>query len=147
MSEQLTVGVIGLGIMGGAFAQNILAEDFPVIGHDVVKENLDKLVENGGIAGKSARAVAEKSDVIITSLPSAASFHSVISGPDGISSAKNSNLIVIECSTLAIEDKQTAHDALQNAGVTLLDCPISGTGSQAKQRISLSTSVVMRPPA
>ena len=75
-----------------------------------------------------------QSDVIITSLPSTASFHNVISGPDGISSAKNSNLIVIECSTLAIEDKQTAHDALQNAGVILLDCPISGTGSQAKTK-------------
>ena len=134
MSDKLNVGVIGLGIMGGAFARNILAEGFTVTGHDVVEENLHNLVKNGGTAGKSAKDVAVQSDVIITSLPSTASFHNVISGPDGISSAKNSNLIVIECSTLAIEDKQTAFAALQNSGIILLDCPISGTGSQAPTR-------------
>ena len=134
MSDKLNVGVIGLGIMGGAFAGNILAEGFTVAGHDVVEANLNRLIKNGGTAGKSAKDVADKSDVIITSLPSAASFHEVMSGPDGISSSKNPNLIVIECSTLAIEDKQKAYDALQNSGVVLLDCPISGTGSQAQTR-------------
>ena len=134
MSDKLNVGVIGLGIMGSAFAGNILAEGFTVAGHDVVEANLNRLVKNGGTAGKSAKDVADKSDVIITSLPSAASFHEVMSGPDGISSSKNSNLIVIECSTLAIEDKQKAYDALHSSGVVLLDCPISGTGSQAQTR-------------
>ena len=134
MSDKLKVGVIGLGIMGGAFARNILAEGFTVAGHDVVEENLNNLVKNGGTAGKSARDVAEQSDVIITSLPSATSFHEVMSGRNGISAAKRSNLIVIECSTLAIDDKQKAYDALQTAEMILLDCPISGTGSQAHTR-------------
>lgn len=134
MSEQLTVGIVGLGIMGGAFARNILERGFTVIGFDVVAENVNTLVSNGGIAGESAKDVAEQSDVVITSLPSTASFHDVMTGASGIKAASKPNLIVIECSTLTVEDKQAAHDALKSVGTILLDCPISGTGSQAKTR-------------
>lgn len=134
MSEKLRVGVIGLGIMGGAFARNIVERGFTVIGHDVVAENINALVDIGGVAGQSAKNVAEQSDIVITSLPSTAAFHEVMTGANGISTANNSNLIVIECSTLTVEDKQKAHNALADAGTILLDCPVSGTGAQAQTR-------------
>lgn len=120
--------------MGGAFARNILAHDFTVTGYDVVAENINTLVSIGGIAGKSPKELAKNTDVVITSLPSTASFHEVMTGANGIKAASNSNLIVIECSTLTVEDKQTAHDALKTVGTVLLDCPISGTGAQAQTR-------------
>lgn len=120
--------------MGGAFARNILAHGFTVTGYDVVAENINTLVSIGGIAGKSPKELAKNTDVVITSLPSTASFHEVMTGANGIKAASNSNLIVIECSTLTVEDKQTAHDALKTVGTVLLDCPISGTGAQAQTR-------------
>lgn len=132
MSDYPRVGVVGLGIMGGAFARNCLRAGLSVTGHDLLEANKSALVTEGGSAAQSARAVAEQSDIIITSLPSASSFHDVMSGPNGICDAKQSGLIVVECSTLALEDKQTAHNVLNNSGVTLLDCPVSGTGAQAK---------------
>ena len=55
-------------------------------------------------------------------------------GNNGISSAARQGLIVVECSTLSINDKLAAHSALQKVGTTLLDCPVSGTGSQAITR-------------
>jgi len=134
MSSSYTVGIIGLGIMGGAFARNILGAGFNVIGHDIVEKNVQALLSLGGQAAPSSRELAEKSDVVITSLPSINSFHEVMSGGAGISSANKSGLVVIECSTLSIEDKQTAHDALADVGTVLLDCPISGTGAQAKTK-------------
>jgi len=134
MSDTFKVGVIGLGIMGSAFARNILDAGFEVIGHDIVDANIQALVEIGGSAGHSAQDVAIRSDVIITSLPSVASFHSVMNGSDSIGSAKKSGLIVIECSTLSIEDKQSAYGALIEHGTVLLDCPISGTGAQAQTK-------------
>jgi 3-hydroxyisobutyrate dehydrogenase-like beta-hydroxyacid dehydrogenase len=134
LSANHTVGVIGLGIMGGAFARNILQRGFNVVGHDVVEKNVTALVSQGAIAGQSAKDVAEQSDIVITSLPSTDAFHQVMSGSEGISAANKAGLIVVECSTLAVEDKQTAHDALASVGTILLDCPVSGTGAQAQNR-------------
>ncbi len=131
-SDKPVVGVIGLGIMGGAFAKNVLKAGFTVVGHDLVAQHVESLIKAGGYDGHSPREVAEKSDIVITSLPATASFHEVMTGENGISSAAKSGLLVIECSTLAIEDKQLAHDALQEAGTILLDCPVSGTGAQAQ---------------
>lgn len=131
MSESMRVGLVGLGIMGGAFARNILKEGFSVYGHDIDAANLDKFKQLGGIASKSACDVASQCDVIITSLPSVDSFHEVMTGNNGIRASNNRDLIVVECSTLSIEDKTLAHDKLADAGIVLLDCPVSGTGAQA----------------
>jgi 3-hydroxyisobutyrate dehydrogenase-like beta-hydroxyacid dehydrogenase len=54
-----------------------------------------------------------------------------MTGDNGIDKAQKSGLIVVECSTMPIADKQSAHDALAEAGTVMLDCTISGTGSQA----------------
>lgn len=118
--------------MGGAFAKNVLSAGFSVIGHDLVEEHVKTLISAGGIDGQSPRSVAEQSDIVITSLPSTASFHEVMTGSNGLTSASKQGLIVIECSTLAVEDKQLAHDALDQVGTILLDCPVSGTGAQAQ---------------
>lgn len=130
----LKIGVVGLGIMGGAFARSLRSEGFEVCGFDILDANVRALVELGGHAGSSPREVAEKSDVVITSLPSIAAFHDVMTGEAGLKDAGKSGLIVVECSTLPIEDKQAALDALADAGTILLDCPISGTGAQAATR-------------
>jgi 3-hydroxyisobutyrate dehydrogenase-like beta-hydroxyacid dehydrogenase len=127
----LKVGIVGLGIMGGSFAKNLRDAGFEVCGFDILAENIERLVGLGGQAATSPKDVAEQSDVVITSLPSIAAFHAVMSGEDGFKDANNSGLIVIECSTLPIEDKVAAHDALKEVGTILMDCPISGTGAQA----------------
>jgi len=134
MSENLKAGVIGLGIMGGSFARNILDAGFSVVGYDIVESNVSALVEAGGQAASSVRELATQVDVIITSLPSTSSFHEVMTGEYGISSAERKGLIVVECSTLKVEDKQKAHDALHAVDTILLDAPVSGTGSQAITR-------------
>ena len=126
-----TVGIIGLGIMGGSFARNLLADHQPIIGYDIVEANIKAIVKLGGIAGSSPKDVANQADVVITSLPSIKSFHDVMTGKDGLQAAGKNGLIAVECSTLPIADKQAAHDDLAIVGITLLDCPISGTGAQA----------------
>ena len=78
--------------------------------------------------------VANQSDVVITSLPSIKAFQTVTEGEDGLSAAEKEGLIVVECSTLPIPDKQAAYNALEKVGSVLLDCPISGTGAQAATR-------------
>ena len=127
----LKVGIVGLGIMGGSFAKNLRDANFEVCGFDILDDNIQKLVSLGGKAGSSPRDIATQSDVVITSLPSIAAFHEVMSGKDGLKDAKKDGLIIIECSTLPIDEKQAAHDTLTEIGSILMDCPISGTGAQA----------------
>ena len=127
----LKVGIVGLGIMGGSFAKNLRDANFEVCGFDILDDNIQNLVSLGGNAGSSPRDVATQSDVVITSLPSIAAFHEVMSGKGGLKEAKKDGLIIIECSTLPIDEKQAAHDTLAEIGSILMDCPISGTGAQA----------------
>ena len=127
----LKVGIVGLGIMGGSFAKNLRDANFEVCGFDILDDNIQKLVSLGGKAGSSPRDIATQSDVVITSLPSITAFNEVMSGKDGLKDAKKDGLIIIECSTLPIDEKQAAHDTLAEIGSILMDCPISGTGAQA----------------
>jgi putative dehydrogenase len=127
----LKVGIVGLGIMGGSFAKNLRDAGFEVCGFDILDANIQTLIDLGGIAGTSPKDVAIQSDIVITSLPSIMAFHEVISGNDSLKDAKKEGLIVIECSTLPIEEKLLANNSLAEIGTVLMDCPISGTGAQA----------------
>jgi L-threonate 2-dehydrogenase len=119
-----TVGVIGLGIMGSAMSANLVKAGFEVRGYDIVAARRAALKRAGGKPASSLSGV--KAQILITSLPSADALHLVSEKLSG------RNRIVVETSTLPIEDKVKARDTLKRKGITLLDCPLSGTGAQAK---------------
>lgn len=125
------VGVIGLGIMGGIFARNLLAAGFEVIGFDIVPDNIDAIAAQGGGAASSAADTVARSEISIFSLPTVRAFETVV---DEVAGAKPKGAIILETSTLPLDVKQAGRDALQTAGVTLLDCPISGTSAHAADK-------------
>jgi putative dehydrogenase len=127
----MTVGVIGLGIMGSAISRNLVASGIPVVGYDIDATRLDELRLAGGTPARSAAEVATQSEIVLTSLPSVAAFDESVTG---FLSARRTGLIVAELSTLPIDVKERNRAALAAAGMTLLDCPLSGTGAQAKTR-------------
>jgi len=117
------VGVIGLGIMGSAMSANLAKAGFEVQGYDVIPARRAALKRAGGKPMSSLSAI--RADVIITSLPSADALHAV-------SQQLKRKAVVVETSTLPIEDKEQARGTLKRKGIVLLDCPLSGTGAQAK---------------
>ncbi len=125
------IGVIGLGIMGSAISANLLKAGFTVTGYDLRPDSVQTLEDRGGSGAASVRALAEASDVIITSLPSVAALQEVVSGPDGLLTAAKTGLIVVEVSTFPIAAKQEAFELLKKNNTVMLDCPLSGTGAQA----------------
>ena len=129
--EANRAGVIGLGIMGGTFARHLGEAGIAVYGYDLLAPNLEKLRASGGHACASSREVAKQSDIVITSLPSPAGLEDAV---DGIVAAANIGSLVIETSTLALEDKERVRERLASAGITMLDAPISGTGPQAEAK-------------
>lgn len=129
-----TAGVIGLGIMGGAISSNLLDAGYRVVGFDITADAKNAFEERGGELVSSPGLVVAKAPVTILSLPSAEVLLAVIEGDDGIAALGLAGHIVLECSTLRIEDKEAGRVLLESAGITLLDCPLSGTGAQALNR-------------
>jgi 3-hydroxyisobutyrate dehydrogenase-like beta-hydroxyacid dehydrogenase len=125
------VGVVGLGIMGGAFARHLRAARFAVIGYDVAAARRTALRKLGGVSARSSADVAANARILITSLPSLAAFEAALFGKEGIAAGARKGTLVIEASTLPLEIKIDARRRLAKTGVILLDCPISGTGAQA----------------
>jgi L-threonate 2-dehydrogenase len=123
------IGIIGLGIMGGAFAQNLLAAGWHVIGYDIAPARRRALAKAGAEIAADAGEVARKAPTIITSLPNPKALADTVSI---IAKAKVPRRVIVEASTFTLEDKTKAEAMLRKAGHVLLDCPMSGTGSQAK---------------
>ena len=120
----LTVGVIGLGPMGGNIAGNLLNNGFDVVGYDVKPECMKALVERGMKPAKSVADAAAKADVLASSLPNSTALGKVL---DGVLEHPKPGQILIECSTLTVEQKLAAHKRLADGGKVFLDSPISGT--------------------
>jgi 3-hydroxyisobutyrate dehydrogenase-like beta-hydroxyacid dehydrogenase len=118
--------------MGSAILTNLMKAGFTVIGFDVDTARMQALSAAGGIAARSPREVAEQADVIVTLLPGADILHDVITAPAGLLAANNRKLIVADCGTFEISEKERCRTALEAAGMAMLDCTISGTGAQAK---------------
>jgi putative dehydrogenase len=125
------VGIIGLGIMGGAFAENLVAAGWRVIGYDIAPGRRRALARIGVEIAADAGEVARKARTIITSLPKPAALAATVKA---IVKVKVPRRVIVEASTFTLEDKSAAEAALRKAGHVLLDCPVSGTGAQAKVR-------------
>jgi putative dehydrogenase len=111
--------------MGSAMAANLAKAGLRVQGFDVLAARRAALRRAGG---RPVSAIAElEAPVVITSLPSAAALHAV-------AAEMMSECVVVETSTLPIEEKERARATLAGKGIVLLDCPLSGTGAQARAR-------------
>src|ERR1022692_2726162 len=129
MASRDRIGVVGLGIMGSAMSGNLIGAGFAVLGYDVLARRRSELAKAGGRTSRSVRDVAKQAPMVITSLPSSAALLEVAAE---LAKARHPEQIVVETSTLPIATKEQAKKLLAAQGVTLLDCPLSGTGAQAR---------------
>jgi L-threonate 2-dehydrogenase len=130
-SPATAVGVIGLGIMGSAISANLVKAGFTVYGYDPVAKACARLKKDGGHPCKSATEVAKSCSYVVLSLPSEAALDMVCAE---LIAAAPKGMVAAECSTLPETAKMRAHAALAKHKITLLDCPLSGTGAQAITR-------------
>src|SRR5262245_2893350 len=130
-ATQDTVGVVGLGIMGGAIAKNLAAASWRVIGHDIDAARRDEAAAAGIEIVAGAGRVAARAAAIITSLPHPDALAATV---HDITAAALPPRVLVEVSTFALDDKTRAEKVLRAAGHVALDCPLSGTGAQARTR-------------
>jgi len=126
-----TVGIVGLGIMGGAIARNLVDRGWRVIGFDTDPARRAELALAKVVITDDVDQLARAAAIVMTSLPSPAAAMDVA---QAIANSRQPPRIVVELSTLAIADKLRFEAILKTAGHIALDCPLSGTGAQAKNR-------------
>lgn len=127
----MTVGIIGLGIMGGAYARHLCEAGWSVTGFDVDAAALDRLKGWGGTPAGSPGEAAARADVVLMALPSVKVLDAVVDGADGVASTIREGTIVCEMSTFPVDAKERIAATLEAKGARVLDCPVSGTGAQA----------------
>jgi 3-hydroxyisobutyrate dehydrogenase-like beta-hydroxyacid dehydrogenase len=117
------VGIVGLGIMGGAFAKNLVAAGWRVVGYDIDPARRRTMARAGVEIAPDTKTLAAEVATIITSLPKPAALDATVAA---IVDAGVRPRVIIEASTFTIEDKLKAERALRKAGHVMLDCPVSG---------------------
>jgi L-threonate 2-dehydrogenase len=123
--------MIGLGIMGSAMAANLMRAGYRVVGYDVLEARRRAHRRAGGEVARDGADVARRADVVMCSLPSSAALQQTAVA---LAESARPGLVVIETSTLPLAVKEAARTVLAASGATLLDCPLSGTGSQARAK-------------
>ena len=123
-------GLIGLGIMGGAMSASLVSGGWTVHGYDPDASARQAAQAAGVHVHDTLDALISAAPVIMTSLPTPAALHATAAAIAATAAPRT----VVEASTMTLADKLRFGEVLTAAGHTALDCPISGTGSQAKTK-------------
>jgi len=134
------IGFIGLGIMGGGMAHNLLKAGFDVTVWNRTAVRMEPLIAAGAKAGSSPADVAAQSDVILVCVSDTPDVEAVILGADGVIAGAKAGSLVVDHSTISPTATKAIAATLAAKGVQMLDAPISG-GSEGAAKGTLSIMV------
>ncbi|GAA0525183.1 2-hydroxy-3-oxopropionate reductase [Saccharopolyspora subtropica] len=120
------VGFIGLGIMGGPMAANLVKAGHEVTGYNRSRAKVDKLVADGGKAASSVAEAVRGAEVVVTMLPDSPDVEAVVLGEDGVLANAEPGTLLIDCSTIRPDVSRRVAEAGAEKGVKALDAPVSG---------------------
>ncbi len=120
------VGFVGLGDMGMAMALNLIKEGFEVRGYDLREERLDMLEKAGGHRAASAGATGEKADAVFIMVMTGQQAWDVVCGEDGLLKTMPSGSTIILTATIKPAEARALVAPVADAGIHLIDSPVSG---------------------
>src|SRR5262245_22291937 len=122
------VGFIGLGIMGSRQAASLRRAGFELTVHNRTRERAEQWVaEHGGRVADSPRAVAERSDVVVTMVVDGAQVEELLLGDDGAIHGARADTLFIDMSTIGPADARRIGAALAERGHRFVDAPVTGS--------------------
>ena len=139
-----TVGFVGLGIMGGPMAANLVKAGFDVVGHNRSPEPVRRLVEQGGRGAEALADAVRDADVVITMVPDSPDVEAVALGEDGIYAHAKPGTLHVDMSSIRPDVARRVAEAGRERGMRVLDAPVSG-GEQGAIDASLSIMVGGEP--
>lgn len=132
MSIPPRVGFIGLGIMGRAMALNLVKAGYPVTVYNRTRQRTTEFADAGCDVAPTPRALAKACSVVITMVSDPAAMDAVLEGPEGVLGAFMGGNTLINMSTLSQDYTAALARKCYRAGVTFLDCPVSGSKPAAE---------------
>jgi 3-hydroxyisobutyrate dehydrogenase-like beta-hydroxyacid dehydrogenase len=128
----MTVGFIGLGIMGSPMALNLVRAGYALGVYNRTTAKCAALANTGAHVYDSATALAAQSDVVITMVSDTADVEAVIFGANGAAEGLKPGGVVIDMSTIAPSAAEQFADRLRSRSIEMLDAPVSGGEAGAK---------------
>jgi 2-hydroxy-3-oxopropionate reductase len=135
-----TVGFIGLGIMGGPMAANLVKAGFDVVGHNRSPDPVQRLVEQGGRGADELADAVRDVDVVVTMVPDSPDVEAVALGEDGIYAHAKPGTLHVDMSSIRPDVARRVAEAGRERGMRVLDAPVSG-GEQGAIDATLSIMV------
>ena len=120
------VGFVGLGAMGMPMAKSLLRAGLTVTAYDVRAAAVDEFVAAGGLGATGLNKVAAAADVLVLAVVNAAQVESVLFGPGNAAAAMQPGGVVVVCSTVGPDFARATGTRLAEAGLLMLDAPMSG---------------------
>jgi 3-hydroxyisobutyrate dehydrogenase-like beta-hydroxyacid dehydrogenase len=127
----MKVGFIGLGVMGGPMALNIVNKGHELTVYDRSPEAVARLTAAGAKAASSPKEVGAASEIVVTMLPEPQHVEQVALGPDGIAAGMKKGGLVIDMSTIDPVTSQRVGRALKELGIAMVDSPVGKTSEHA----------------
>ena len=129
----LTVGFIGLGIMGQPMAQNVARGGFQLTVFNRTSEKAAPLADAGATLAETPKAVAQASDVIILMLAGPEAIDAVLEGPDGLMAAMQAGQTLVNMSTVSPQYARQLADRVNAKSALAIDAPVSGSRKPAEE--------------
>ncbi|GAY09736.1 2-hydroxy-3-oxopropionate reductase [Pseudonocardia sp. N23] len=131
-----TIGFIGLGVMGGHMAANLVAAGHDVVGYNRSPAKVEALVGKGGRGASSVAEAVRDAEVVITVLPDSADVRGVVvggDGEDGVLDHAPDGLLLVDMSTIRPDVSREVAEVAAARGVAMLDAPVSGGEAGAEE--------------
>jgi 2-hydroxy-3-oxopropionate reductase len=128
----LSIGFIGLGIMGTPMAGHLMRAGHQVVAYDIVPSRVEALAASGAEAGRSCQEVAQRSSVVISMVPDSPDVEDVYLGPEGVLAGVGGGTLLIDMSSISPVTAVKVAQAAEASGCQMLDAPVSGGDVGAK---------------
>jgi 2-hydroxy-3-oxopropionate reductase len=132
--DKTKIGFVGLGLMGGAMAKNLLADGYPVIGYDIDREKSAEIAKAGANIAQDLETLPAQVDVIILSLPNSSVVDEVVINGLKLLAAPRKELILIDTTTADPNMSKQLAEQLKEKEIKMLDATISGTSKMCQEK-------------
>jgi 2-hydroxy-3-oxopropionate reductase len=125
-TQSATVGLIGLGQMGGAICRTLLRNDWQVVAWNHTRAKLEAAADAGARIAEDPADVARRAQIILTALPDSAALRSIAFGDRGILAGASGGCLLVDTSTISPVEARDLAIELSSHDVGFLDAPVSG---------------------
>jgi 3-hydroxyisobutyrate dehydrogenase-like beta-hydroxyacid dehydrogenase len=121
------IGWIGLGNMGSPMSQNLVKAGHEVVVWNRTKSKADAVIAAGAKWADSPKAAAQASEFVFTNVADGPSLHEVTIGGNGLVGGLSAGKIVIDMSTVSVEESAKVNEAVEKAGCKFIRAPVTGS--------------------